>query len=135
MSSFVDLVRNFWECEQGPEDSVRDFFVKLRQEYYRMKNYDMAVSELWDDNWKLTIQFVSGLRVKAIFEALNDWFIENSIPEITADLTIYKALAMAEALEKNHEDLTSNGIPEFSDMEETPSDGIPDFSDVEDLNE
>ena len=55
------------------------------------------------EEFRIVLQFTSGLKVnKEVYEPVNEWFIDNFIPQKTPDLTIENALRMARKLEKKH---------------------------------
>ena len=144
MSSFADsqmvyreLCNKFWDCIQGPDEGVTAFFSRLRARYWTMKNYYPSLSEDWDDDFKLCLQFCSGLAVESIYMTMSEWFVTNTIPNKTEHLTIHRALQKAQELQEALYDIPSfeedgdDLIPDFelseTDDEEDGDDQIPDF--------
>ena len=64
---------------------------------------DIGFSWKTKDEFCLVLQFTSGLKVnKEVYEPVNQWFIDNFIPQKTPELTLKNALRMARELETKH---------------------------------
>ena len=105
---YFKVYNKFWECYQKEDDSVDKYFRRLMRLYKKMKRLYWDIGFDWEDDFKLILQFTSGLKVKEIKEPLNEWFITNLIPRKTTELRINATLRMARELEAKH----LNGNPD-----------------------
>ena len=99
---YYKVANKFWECYQKEDESVDKYFRRLMRLYKKMKRLYWVVDFDWNNDFKLILQFTSGLKVKEVNESLNDWFIWNYIPRKTTELRINIALRMARELEAKH---------------------------------
>ena len=104
-AQFSKVSKSFWDCYQKEDETVDQYFRRLMRLSKKMRRLYMNVGFSMQDKeeFRIVLQFTSGSKVnKEVYEPVNEWFINNFIPQKTPDLTIKNALRMARKLEKKH---------------------------------